>query len=579
MSRVAPRIGTIAAGLAVVLILSLVLNSWIGIFPAVISGVSPMKFHLHYYLGNLLGLESSASAYSESGVMSMQEHLQLILLPIALMTARMGLRQRPSFQIPKTPSLSEQAEAMEAGTVATVDAEVMVGGFKILVSRLLLLGTLLLFLLNSMLGLLPGILFNQQGMKIHPIYALARLLGMDPNGPTWSQSAMLSIQEIMMIWLMVILVPTALAIRPKPSEQEAPPSELPPVGRSSERVINPLAAEVIASVLGEAHKVDADTVESALGEMDRLVESEINSTPLGVVADLADETEDVDAENETEEVAAEDETVEVAAEDETVEVAAEDDVWDPQPEFILESPKEEAKLHLDQDDVEAIEHEVEQDFIPDASTLLGIEPESEIEAKPLEATDEIESDESTESELEAESEEAAEDESLDEPEVVSSETEEENELIPEPVQSVPPSRSSTATITGEMFIRPTSLPATAELDPKTGRWMINGVPVGPKVTATGIDSESSSGRRIGGDDPLKESKKKAEKTSQPAERRGEKRGEKIEPDEAVPAVKKTKDGQKEHEALPDMPQMTGRPNAERPKERKDDVELPDMPKF
>jgi hypothetical protein len=59
----------------------------------------------------------------------------------------------------------------------------------------------------------------------------------------------------------------------------------------------------------------------------------------------------------------------------------------------------------------------------------------------------------------------------------------------------------------------------------------------------------------------------------------EKRGAKIEPEGEAPLVKKTKDGQKEHEALPDMPQMTGRPNAERPKERKDDVELPDMPKF
>jgi len=570
MTRVAPRIGTIAAGIAVVLILSLVLNSWIGIFPAAISGVSPMKFHLHYYLGNLIGLESSAAAYSESGIMSMQEHLQLILLPIALMTARMGLRQRPSFQIPKTPSLSEQAEAMEAGTVATVDSGDNSGGFKILVSRLLLLGTFILFLLNSMLGLLPGILFNQQGMKIHPIYALARLIGMEPNGPTWSQSAMLSVQEIMMIWLMVILVPTALAIRPKPSENETPPSDLPPVGRSSERVINPLAAEVIASVLGEAHKVDSVTVESALGEMDRLVESEFNPTPLGVVADLADEMEDDAAEDETEEDVSEDETEEDVPVDET-EDDDDDDVWNiesSEPEFILESPKEEAKLQLDQDDVDAIEHEVEQDFIPDAATLLGIESESEMESEPLDVPAEIES----------EAEEAV-DESIDEDEIDSVEVEEDSELIPESIQSVSSPRSSTATISGEMFIRPTSLPATAELDPKTGRWMINGVPVGPKVTATGIDSESSSGRRIGGDDPLKESKKKAEEKSEPAERRGEKRGAKIEPEGEAPLVKKTKDGQKEHEALPDMPQMTGRPNAERPKERKDDVELPDMPKF
>ena len=517
MSRVAPRIGGFGAAVSVVLLLSLVLNSWLGVFPAIISGVMPMKFHIHYYLGNLFGLEY-ASAYSESGVMTMQEHLQLIILPMALMAARMGLRQRPTFKMPSSPSLSEQAEAMEAGTVASVNQVAESGSFRILVSRLMLIGTFLLFVLNSMLGLLPGIIFNQQGMKIHPIYALSRLIGMDTEGPTWSEAAMLSAQEILMVWFMVFLIPTAFSMRPKPIKEEAPPSELPPVGRSNERVINPLAAEVIASVLGDARKVDSSAVESALGEMDNLIESEFNSTPSGVVADL--------------------EEVEDESDDQSEEFES------PEPAFILESPKEEAKLHLDQDDVEAIAQEVEDDIIPDAATLLGIESEPEVET-------------------------------------VSEEVEAVEELLSDPVQSLPP-RSTTATISGEMSIRPTNLPATAELDPKTGRWMINGVPVGPKVTATGIDTESSSGRRIGGDDPLKESKKKAEDKEEPArtERRGEKRGEKIvAEDETTPPPKRTKDGQKEHEPLPDMPQMTGRPNAERPKERKDDVELPDMPKF
>ncbi len=548
MSRVAPRIGGFGAAVSVVLLLSLVLNSWLGVFPAIISGVMPMKFHIHYYLGNLFGLEY-ASAYSESGVMTMQEYLQLIILPMALMAARMGLRQRPTFKMPSSPSLSEQAEAMEAGTVATVDQVAESGSFRILVSRLMLIGTFLLFVLNSMLGLLPGIIFNQQGMKIHPIYALSRLIGMDTDGPTWSEAAMLSAQEILMIWFMVFLIPTAFSMRPKPIKEEAPPSDLPPVGRSNERVINPLAAEVIASVLGDARKVDSSAVESALGEMDNLIESEFNSAPSGVVADL-DEGEN-------------------QSEDESVEFEP------PEPAFILDSPKEEAKLHLDQDDVEAIAQGVEDDVIPDAATLLGIESEPEMDtvSEKVEVEEEVEAEEEVETEEEVEVEEEAE---------VEEEVEAEEALIPEPVQSMPAPRSTTATISGEMSIRPTNLPATAELDPKTGRWMINGVPVGPKVTATGIDSESSSGRRIGGDDPLKESKKRAEDKEEPvrAERRGEKRGEKIVAEDATPPPRKrTKDGQKEHEPLPDMPEMTGRPNAERPKERKDDVELPDMPKF
>ena len=67
MSRVAPRVGFFSSAVSVFLILSLLLNSWLGLFPAVISGVVPMKFHLHYYIANLLGLEFSAAAYSESG--------------------------------------------------------------------------------------------------------------------------------------------------------------------------------------------------------------------------------------------------------------------------------------------------------------------------------------------------------------------------------------------------------------------------------------------------------------------------------------------------------------------------------
>ena len=553
MSRVAPRVGVFAGAFSVFLLLSLLLNSWLGVFPAVISGVVPMKFHLHYYIANLLGLEFSSAAYSESGVITLQENVQLILLPIVLMATRMGLRKRPEFQMPKTASLSEQAEAMEAGTVARVESEKLTGGIKILFSRIILFGTLLLFIFNSMLGIFPGILFNQSGMKIHPLYAFARLIGMDPSGPTWSNAAMLSAQEIIMIWVMVFIIPIAFSLRPKPVQSSEPSAELPPVGRSNDRVINPLAAEVIASVLGEAQRVDSEIVESALDEMDKIVESGINPTLSGVMADLDEEqTEDV--------------------EEESIE-----------PEFVLEGPKEEAKLHLDKDDVQAIEKEVEEHIIPDASTLLGIDTSSQSHAESTPSLEEMTSESNLNQEdIQEDEEEESEDLQEDEDESDDLQEDESDDLQEDEVseeKEIENVSKSTPTISGEMSVRPTSLPATAELDPKTGRWMINGVPVGPKVTSTGLDSDSNN-RRIGGEDPLKESKKKEEKTSQNAERRGEKRGEKIETTESeTPPPKRTKDGQKEHEPLPDMPEMTGRPNAERPKERKDDVELPDMPKF
>ncbi|MED5375623.1 MAG: hypothetical protein VX892_03840 [Candidatus Thermoplasmatota archaeon] len=557
MSRVAPRVGFFASGVSVLLILSLLLNSWLGLFPAVISGVVPMKFHLHYYIANLLGLEFSAAAYSESGVITLQENVQLILLPISLTAARVGLRKRPVFEMPKTASLSEQAEAMEAGTVAKVEQLNQSSSIRILLSRVILLGASLLFVLNSMLGILPGFLFDQGGMKIHPIYALFRLLGMDPSGPTWSQASMIGTQEIIMIWIMVFLTPVAFSIRPKPAKSEQPPSELPPVGRSNDRVINPLAAEVIASVLGEAQRVDSETVDSALGEMDKLVELGVTSSSSGIMANI-EENEDAEESSD--------------------------------PEFVIEAPKEEAKLHLDKDDVNAIEKDIHEEFIPDASTLLGIESpnenssESTLENESLLGAEEksptveeevqdveISQDEETESSIEE----------PEEKEVDISEDEvSESEILDQEIEDSSSPIKATPSITGEMPVRPTSLPATAELDPKTGRWMINGVPVGPKVTATGLDSDSGN-LRIGGDDPLKQSKKNEDvSTPKSPERKGEKRGQKIEaPEPEVSPQRRTKDGQKEHEPLPDMPEMTGRPNAEKPKERKDDVELPDMPKF
>ena len=520
-----------------------------------------MKFHIHYYIANLLGLQFSAAAYSESGVITLQENVQLILLPISLTVARIGLRKRPVFEMPKTASLSEQAEAMEAGTVAKVEEENQSSGIKILLSRLILFSTSLLFILNSMLGILPGILFNQGGMKIHPIYALARLLGMDPSGPTWSQALMIGTQEIIMIWIMIFITPVAFSIRPKPTQSEEPPSELPPVGRSNDRVINPLAAEVIASVLGEAQRVDSETVDSALGEMDKIVESGISSSSSGIMADLE--------ENEI--------------------LHNEDEEESSNPEFVIEAPKEEAKLHLDKDDVNAIEKDIDEEFIPDASILLGIESPVESSTESFEENESLLGEEDTSPALEKEEHEIdvnhdKETKSLvhqveDQEQEIFEDEDRDSELDQEIQDASLPSRA-TPSITGEMSVRPTSLPATAELDPKTGRWMINGVPVGPKVTATGLNSDSGT-LRIGGDDPLKESKKKEDVTSpKNPERKGEKRGQKIETHESeVRPQKLTKDGQREHEPLPDMPEMTGRPNAEKPKERKDDVELPDMPKF
>ena len=61
------------------IVLSLVLNSYLGVFPAIISGVNPSKFHPHHYILSLFDRNPPPS-YSESGILGMQEYLQLAIL-------------------------------------------------------------------------------------------------------------------------------------------------------------------------------------------------------------------------------------------------------------------------------------------------------------------------------------------------------------------------------------------------------------------------------------------------------------------------------------------------------------------
>ena len=143
----------------------------------------------------------------------------------------------------------------------------------------------------------------------------------------------------------------------------------------------------------------------------------------------------------------------------------------------------------------------------------------------------------------------------------------------EPVQP-----AAVPTVKGVMPVRPANMPATAEVDPRTGRWMINGVPVGAKLGATGVASRDESVRV--GMDPISESKKPSEIPSEsvlsnqpPAEYVAS------EDVEAQEMNAPTKDGQTEPPSLPSTPEPGSRPVAERPKPRKDEIQLPDMPKF
>lgn len=583
MERTSPRLGLFAAAICVFLLLSLLFNSYLGVFPAIISDTIPGKFHLHYYIANLLGLEGSASAYSEAGVLTLQEHLQLILLPITIVVARRGLKPRATFEMPQVASLAEQAEAMEAGDVATVSREAEGGRMTVAVSRIMVLVMGLFLILNSVIGAFPGFIFGEFGSRLHVAYAVMSKLGMDPSGPIWSDAGLtISTQDIGVIWLLVFLIPMAFRSRGQPEGRPSvPSSNLPGVGRNLNRVVNPLAQEVISSVLGtkdvpiNGNKTFSMQIPAA-GVMASGIEEPtfgtIESTE-GVVIDTPSLEEGVVAPS-------------VAMPDFDAQPVEE-------PSFTFDSSTDEAILGLRSEDINVLSDDEEVGSVEDLSVESAIEPLVDnildaVEDEPLlsavEVTEEpipnfVSHQETVEPKVESIGQEkllVAEQVIRVEPTV---------ELVSEPekeveeVQEEPEKPAIVPTVKGIIPVRPTNMPATAEVDPRTGRWMINGVPVGAKLGSTGIASREESVRI--GMDPISESKKPSDIPSKPeisndSSSENEMLGEVKEAE--MPNVP-MKDGQALMPDLPTAPEPGSRPMAERPKPRNDEIQLPDMPKF
>ena len=75
------------------IVLSLILNSYLGVLPAIITGVYPSKFHPHYHIMFLLGRDAP-SAYSEAGTFGMQEYPQLVILALVFIWLLIDRRRR-----------------------------------------------------------------------------------------------------------------------------------------------------------------------------------------------------------------------------------------------------------------------------------------------------------------------------------------------------------------------------------------------------------------------------------------------------------------------------------------------------
>ena len=635
MERTSPRLGLIAAAICLFLLFSLLFNSYLGVFPAIISDAIPGKFHPHYYVANLFGLEGSAPAYSEAGVISLQEHLQLILLPIMIVVARYGLKERATFEMPRVASLAEQAEAMEAGSVATVTRDEEKGGLRVIMSRIIVLSMGLFLLLNSVIGAFPGVLFGQFGSRLHVAYAVMSKLGMDPSGPIWSDAGLsVSTQDVGIFWILVFLAPIAFRFRQSQDEQPSTPSSnLPGVGRNQNRVVNPLLQEVVSSVIGTKEGVNGGAVNSAILAMQSIIEenpvqaTDVMSSSIeptfGAIESTEVVGEDVVSSQQVENsvpvpnfdaqpVETPSFTLDSSADEAILGLRSEDVVplqgvedsapvpdFDAQPvdapSFTLDTSADEAILGLRSEDITVLsddEDEVTEER--NVSVESGIKmPEDDlldaVEEEPLLAA--VRVNEAPVNNL------ASHQETV-QPKVEAIDTEEEKVLVAEQIVRVEPtielisdSESEEVladeepnkpdivpTVKGVIPVRPANMPATAEVDPRTGRWMINGVPVGAKLGATGVASRDESVRV--GMDPISESKKPSEIPSEsvlsnepPAEYVAS------EDVEAQEMNAPTKDGQTEPPSLPITPEPGSRPVAERPKPRKDEIQLPDMPKF
>lgn len=101
------------------MLLSLILNSYLGVLPAIITGVYPSKFHPHYHIMFLLGRDAP-SAYSEAGTLGMQEYPQLAILALVFIWLLIDRKRRS-----KSRSLANSEPPFRSGKGTKKDPYVL----------------------------------------------------------------------------------------------------------------------------------------------------------------------------------------------------------------------------------------------------------------------------------------------------------------------------------------------------------------------------------------------------------------------------------------------------------------------
>jgi len=327
-----------------------------------------------------------------------------------------------------------------------------------LASSLVAIPTWLIFVLNSMLGFFPSLIFADGGIgsKFHfYLFIQDRFLGGSPD-PVWSEAGVMTSQE----WLMLALALPATfgalyCLRKRPEfgaidrDDLGEAREALEVDRSfasTSGTGDANTAAIIDSVIGEARQVDSQVVTAALGEMGAIAAAHAAANPQPEPELEPDQVPESEPELEPDQVP------ESEPEPELLDEIDAWTIYDPKPESesvpepeaeMAEIPEMFREPVIEQDD--PLSKPSTPDIPAVKSSIPGLAEVKQIISKATEVTVNAAKD-------------------------VASKTVELTERV---VEKVRPSKPESSV----MPVRPPGLPPMAEWDPYEGEWMLLGRPI------------------------------------------------------------------------------------------------------
>ena len=121
--RMHPRLGAIGLLTGSPFAFLLIFNTWLGLFPAIIVKTPTgglMKYHPLEKLFSIIGIGNGKLNWSEAGVVTMQDWVQILIVLVSSGVAWYGLRNRPAFDGPVSRDIEAERAAMESGELGPI---------------------------------------------------------------------------------------------------------------------------------------------------------------------------------------------------------------------------------------------------------------------------------------------------------------------------------------------------------------------------------------------------------------------------------------------------------------------------